>query len=103
MTDLSSVLATAARLSSSAKVTPPDSARVDCPHECARPDSSIDRWARYASGRQQGTGIFIDRARDHIKVQLLGLARLIVHIKCQGIRIGIGQPLINGQAIALGL
>jgi hypothetical protein len=48
-------------------------------------------------------GVFIDGARDHIEVKLLGLARAIVHVERQRIRIGIGQPLVDGEAIALGL
>ena len=47
--------------------------------------------------------ILIDGARDHIEVELLGLARAVIHEELKALRVGIGQPLINGEAVALGL
>ncbi len=47
--------------------------------------------------------IVIDGARDHVEIELLRLARLRVHEELQTPRIGIGQPFIDGEAVALGL
>ena len=47
--------------------------------------------------------IFIDGAGDHVEVKLLGLARAVIHVERKRIRVGIGQPFVDGEAVALGL
>ena len=50
-----------------------------------------------------GLLIVIDRARDDIKMQLLGFPRTGIHEQRQAFGRAIAQPLVNGQAVALGL
>eukprot|EP01136_Pigoraptor_vietnamica_P045843 Opistho-1_new@24326 len=47
--------------------------------------------------------VIVHRARDHAHVQRLGLLGLAIDIESEGLVGAIGQPLIEAQAIALGL
>ena len=47
--------------------------------------------------------IFIHRAWNGVEIETLGLARLLVHEQRQAFRARVGEPLVDGQAIALRL
>ena len=46
--------------------------------------------------------IFVNRARDHVKIELLGHARLLEIVEREAFRRRIAQPLFNRNAIAFG-
>src|SRR5262249_47421051 len=47
--------------------------------------------------------IIVARPRDDVEVELLGRARLLVHEERQALRRAVGEPLLDRQAVALGL
>src|SRR5437762_5219403 len=49
------------------------------------------------------TLILIDAARDDIEIELLRLARALIHEELQAFGIGIGQPFVDGETVAFGL
>ena len=71
---------------------------MDVPDRIAEP--ALHVLARIAREKLQ---IFVHRARNDVEVQALGLARLLVHEQSQRFRAGIGEPVVDRQAIALRL
>ena len=68
------------------------------------PDGVLDLLRRILFGELRLVGqIVIDGLRDDIEVQALGPARLLEHEQRQALRTGIGQPFVDGQAVAGGL
>ena len=53
-------------------------------------------------GFQEGD-IFVHRLGDHIEIEFLGGARLLIHEQRQAFLRPIGQPIVQADAIALGL
>ena len=47
--------------------------------------------------------IVVDVARDDVEVEPLRRLRLAIHEQRQALRAGVAQPLVDGQAVALGL
>src|SRR5215207_9860038 len=47
--------------------------------------------------------IFVDRARDDADVQALGLARLAIGEEGQALLTAVSQPILEAEAVALGL
>src|SRR5688500_2755353 len=47
--------------------------------------------------------ILVDGARDYVKIEFLRVARPVVHEELQALRISIGKPFVDGEAIALRL
>ena len=52
---------------------------------------------------RQELQIFVHGARNDVKMQALGLARLLEHEERQALGAGVGEPFLDGEAIALGL
>ena len=68
----------------------------------------MHRVAELLRRRLAGVGgeelvIFIDRLGDDVEIEPLGLARRLVHVQRQAFRAGVGQPFLDGQAVALRL
>ena len=53
-------------------------------------------------GREEGI-ILVHRLRDDVEVELLRLPRPLVHVEAEALRRRIGQPLVDGQPVALRL
>ena len=47
--------------------------------------------------------IIVDLARDDVEIEPLRLARLVVHEQAEAVGRAIGEPLVDGQAVALRL
>ena len=47
--------------------------------------------------------VLVDRARDDVEIEPLGRPRLLEHEERQALRRGVGQPLVDGEAVALRL
>ena len=47
--------------------------------------------------------VVVDRPRDHVEIEPLGRPRLLVHEQRQALGRGIGQPLVDGEAVPLRL
>ena len=71
---------------------------MDVPHRVGEP--LLDVLARKGIEEFQ---IFIDGARDDVEIESLRLARLLVHEELQARGIGIGEPFLDGEAVALRL
>ena len=53
-------------------------------------------------GGEEGE-VLVDRARDDVEMQLLRLARALIHEQREALGAGVAQPLVDGQAVAFGL
>ena len=53
-------------------------------------------------GGEEGV-ILVDRLRDDVEIELLGLPRLLEHVEREALGRRIGQPLVDGEAVALRL
>src|SRR5262245_11065765 len=47
--------------------------------------------------------VIVDGTRDHVEIEPLGRARLLVHEQSEALRRRIGQPLLDAEAVTLGL
>ena len=47
--------------------------------------------------------VIVDIARNDVKMQTLCRSRPLIHELCEAFRAGVGQPLVNGQAVAFRL
>ena len=67
-----------------------------------------DRIAEPQVRRLSGIGgekreILVDRLRDDVEIEALRRLRLLVHVERQALRRGVGEPLLDGDAVPLGL
>src|SRR5690348_16364010 len=70
-------------------------ALMDVPNRVHEFRSRLFLWI----GREMAY-IFIDRARDHVEIETLRLARALIHVERQAFGRRVSQPLLNGEAIA---
>ena len=112
-TDGSSEFATAARLRSIEKeivapgwLPPPEatssgaggSPRMDVPDGILQARLGVLARELLEEGQ-----IVVHMARDHVEEQALRLARLVVHEERQALGSPVGEPLVDGEPVALGL
>ena len=101
-TSLSCAFDAATRLSSSPNEIGSSAAggspAVDVPHRVV--DAALVVLARIGGEELQ---VLVHRARDHVEVEPLGRLRLLEHEQRQALGRGVGQPLLDGEPVALGL
>ncbi len=69
---------------------------------CQTALSSLPLASWRAIGREQ-LQILVDSARNDVEIELLGAPRLLEHEQRQALGRGVGQPLVDGEAVALRL
>ena len=99
---LSSALETETRFSSSAKLIGSSACGGWPAWMCQAGFSSCALGASLRIGREERQ-ILVHRLGDHVEIEPLGRPRLLEHEQRQALRRGVGEPLLDGEAVALGL
>ena len=69
-----------------------------------RPDGVVDLLGRLLGLVRLDEGqVVVDGPRDDVEVQALGRLRRLEHVPAQRLRRAVAEPLVHGQAVALGL
>ena len=68
------------------------------------PDRIVERLGAVLFGVFfQMRPVFVDGLRDDVEIEFLRRFRILEHVERQALRRGVGEPLLDGDAVALGL